>query len=261
MSGLWRGHTQHWHPDQNLIGIGCHRAGRDLMGGRSVSSPNRDARGRTQGVPEARGVLVVENLPRQDSGLPGDIDDGLGCVRPCKTIGFIWCCRIGIGIAVGGEHPGPLFVSGLFACKGVLSGSSDCDQEADPWIGAGVSRDRPRSNGKSSVGEADSNNHDRDRSQHSSVHVHPPCLRSYLSTPCPLLPNIRTWPSLGFRCVMIIKMQSSTVTAISTRGYERAAAPRPLLPVDLPSHQRDRLLIDPRSIPSLDRRKFGSPGW
>lgn len=44
-------------------------------------SPNRHARGCTQGVREGRSVLVVENLPCEDGGLSGNIDDRLGRPR------------------------------------------------------------------------------------------------------------------------------------------------------------------------------------
>ena len=46
-----------------------------------------------------------EFLPREDGDLPGDIDDGFGRLRRRKTVGFIWCCWIGIGIAVGRQRP------------------------------------------------------------------------------------------------------------------------------------------------------------
>jgi hypothetical protein len=69
-------------------------------------SPDRHARGCTQGVSDACRILVVENLPREHSGLPRDIDDPLARLRR-KTIGLIGRRRIRIGIASGSLPPAP----------------------------------------------------------------------------------------------------------------------------------------------------------
>jgi hypothetical protein len=136
-------------------------------GKRRVLSSNRHARGRAQGVPEARGVHVVENLPREDGGLPGNIEDWFR-PRRRKPIGFIRCCWIGIGIAVGCQPPsGILFQA--WRTQGRL------ERVSGPRGGGRSLHERWRvtrpfaGDRKCSVGAADGDN--RDRSQHSGGHA------------------------------------------------------------------------------------------
>ena len=233
----------------------CHRGGVALGGGPSHLPTVTPAVVRKASL-RLVAFLSSRISPRQDSGLPGDIDDGLGCVRPCKTIGFIWCCRIGIGIAVGGERPGRFLFP---ACRmqgrlericGLRPGGGSLNWR---WRVA-----RPSAvDGKSSVGEADSNNHDRDRSQHSSVHVHPPCLRRYLST---TLSAVAEYTNLAKPRFPVCDDNQNAVQHRHRNLNPRITRPpQPRgrsLPVDLPSHQRDRLLIDPGGIPGLDGGKI-----
>ena len=132
-------------------------------------SSNRHARGCTQDVPEGRGVLVVDNLPREDGCLPGYIDDRLGRPRR-KTIGFIWCRWIGIGIAVGWQpSSGFLFPAYLVQrYLGRLRGSRPCGCSLNWRLRVG----RPTAvGGRCHIGEAESNKRDRDYRHHSSGHV------------------------------------------------------------------------------------------
>jgi hypothetical protein len=68
-------------------------------------SSNRHTRGRAQGVPQSRGVFVVEDLPGEDRYLSGGIGDRLSRPRRRKTIGLVRRSRVGIRIAVGRRRP------------------------------------------------------------------------------------------------------------------------------------------------------------
>jgi hypothetical protein len=132
-------------------------------------SSNRHARGCTQGVPEGRGVLVVDNLPREDGCLPGYIDDRLARPRR-KAIGFIWCRLIGIGIAVGWLPSGGFLFPAyrVQSYLGRVRGSRPCGRSLN-W--------RPRVvratavGGRCDIAEAKSNHRDCDCRRHSSRHV------------------------------------------------------------------------------------------
>jgi hypothetical protein len=132
-------------------------------------SSNRHARSCTQGVPEGCSVLVVDNLPREDGCLPGDIDDRLGRPRR-KTIGFIWCRWIGIGIAVGWQ-PSSSFLFPAYRVQRHLGGgcgSRPCGGSLNWRLRVA----RPTAvGGRCYIGEAESNNRDRDCRHHSSGHV------------------------------------------------------------------------------------------
>jgi hypothetical protein len=145
-------------------------------------SSNRHARSCTQDVPEGCGVLVVDNLPREDGCLPGDIDDRLARPRR-KTIGLIWCRWIGIGIAVG-WRPSSGFLFPAYQVQRYLRGvrgSRPCGRSLN-W--------RPRVVRATAVGrrcdiaEAKSNHRDCDCRRHSSGHAISP-VGAILSTQRP----------------------------------------------------------------------------
>jgi hypothetical protein len=73
------------------------------QGRRQLSSDGHAGNG-PQGLLEARGIHVVENLPREDGALTGLVEDRFG-PGPGKAIGFVRRDRIGIRIAVSRERP------------------------------------------------------------------------------------------------------------------------------------------------------------